>query len=59
MLVGLELKTGTKGVFKVTLDKEIVYDKATTSRKPHQSELAGLIESRLGPPLPWRQTRAG
>lgn len=59
MLVGLELKTGTKGVFNVTLDHEIVYDKATTNRKPRQSELAGLIEGRLGPPLAWRQTRAG
>jgi Rdx family protein len=59
MFVGLELKTGTKGVFRVTLDHEIVYDKGTTNRKPHQSELAGLIEGRLGPRLAWRQTRAG
>jgi predicted Rdx family selenoprotein len=55
-MVGLELRTGTKGVFKVTLDDEVVYDKALTGRRPHAGELRELVKSRLGQPLTWRKS---
>jgi predicted Rdx family selenoprotein len=53
--VGLELKTGSRGVFKVRLDGEIVYDKTTTRRFPRAGEVAQLVEGRLGRPLHWRK----
>ncbi len=56
ILVGLELKTGTKGVFTVAIDGEIVYDKAVTRRKPTNGEVVTLSEPVLGPPLTWRKT---
>jgi hypothetical protein len=39
----------------VSLDSEIVYDKAKTRRFPRPMELAQLVETRLGPPLHWRK----
>jgi predicted Rdx family selenoprotein len=53
----LELRTGTKGVFRVTVDDEVVYDKAVTGRKPHAGEVGGALERRLGPPLRWRKAQ--
>ena len=50
------MKSGTKGVFKVTLDDEVVYDKASTGRRPHAGELRELVEIRLGRPLVWRKS---
>jgi len=58
MLFGLELKSGTRGVFKVTLDDEVVYDKASTGRRPHAGELRQLMEPRLGQRLVWRKSHA-
>jgi len=58
MLFGLELKSGTKGVFKVTLDDEVVYDKASTGRRPEAGELRQLVKTRLGQPLVWRKSHA-
>lgn len=58
VLVGLELKTGSKGVFTVAIDGEIVYDKAATRRKPNTRELVTLSEPLLGPPLTWRKAQA-
>ncbi len=56
ILVGVDLKTGSKGVFRVTIDAQVVYDKATTRRKPTNGEVVALSEPLLGPPLTWRKT---
>ena len=55
LLTGVELKTGTKGVFRVFLDGDRVFDKADTQRMPRPGELGKLIEGRLGAPLRWRK----
>ena len=57
VLHGLELKTGTRGVFKVLADGELVFDKAELGRMPRPGELTVLLEDRLGPTLAWRQRR--
>jgi len=55
ILTGVELKTGTKGVFKVFLDGDRIYDKADTGRLPKAGELSKAVEGRLGAPLRWRK----
>lgn len=54
VLHGLELKTGSKGVFKV-LDGELVFDKAQAGRMPRPGEVRQLLEDRLGATLAWRK----
>ncbi len=55
ILTGVELKTGTKGVFKVFLDGDRVYDKEDTGRMPRAGEVRAALEGTLGAPLRWRQ----
>ena len=55
ILTGVELKTGTKGVFKVFLDGDRVFDKADAGRMPKAGEVSGILEGRLGAPLRWRK----
>ena len=55
ILHGLELKTGTKGVFKVLADGDLVFDKAEAGRMPRPGEIRGLLEDRLGAALAWRK----
>ena len=50
----MELQTGTKGVFEVTLDGALIFSKKEEKRFPHEGELAALLEERLGPRLSWR-----
>jgi len=57
VLHGLELKTGTKGVFKVLADGEVVFDKAEAGRMPGPGEVGRLLEERLGAALAWRKHR--
>ena len=57
VLRGLELKTGTKGVFKVLADGELIFDKAAAGRLPRPGEIRGLLEDRLGAALVWRKQR--
>jgi predicted Rdx family selenoprotein len=59
LISGLDLKTGTHGVFKVFLDDELVFDKAQTRRMPLDGELAATFTNRLGPSLKWRKDRTG
>jgi predicted Rdx family selenoprotein len=51
------LKTGTKGVFKVSVDGEVVFDKASVGRLPQGGEAAASVETRLGSPVAWRRTK--
>jgi predicted Rdx family selenoprotein len=55
ILTGVELKTGTKGVFKVFVDGDRVFDKAAAGRMPKAGELTRLLGGRLGTPLRWRK----
>lgn len=58
ILTSVELKTGTKGVFKIFVDEELVFDKAMTGRLPRAGEAASSVRSRLGPPLSWRRSQS-
>ena len=53
----IELRSGDKGVFKVSLDGRILFDKAEAGRVPQEREIANEIANRLGHPIPWRKTR--
>ena len=51
----VELRSGDKGRFEVTLDGEIVFSKASLKRHPKPGEVAAEFERRLGRPLAWRK----
>jgi predicted Rdx family selenoprotein len=55
ILTGVELKTGSKGVFKVFVGGDKVFDKGDTGRMPKAGELTRILQGRLGAPLQWRQ----
>ena len=46
-----------KGVFKISVDGEIVFDKAEAGHLPSADEVAHAVEGRLGPRLEWRGDR--
>ncbi|MEA2646963.1 MAG: selenoprotein W-related protein [Chloroflexota bacterium] len=52
VIAGLRLISGTGGRFEVMVDGELLYSKAETKRHPEPGEVAGLVETRLGPRLP-------
>ena len=51
----VELRSGTKGRFEVSLDGELVFSKASLSRHAHKGEVVAAFEQRLGPSLKWRK----
>ena len=54
LLGGVDLKTGSRGVFDVQVDGETIFSKAGLSRFPAEGEIVGLLRPRLGPPPQWR-----
>jgi selenoprotein W-related protein len=40
------------GRFEVKLDGELIFSKATLKRHANPGEIATLVESKLGPPIP-------
>lgn len=56
VLGGVELKTGSHGVFEVSVDGEEVFSKARLDRFPDKGEVAKLLEPKLGSPPEWRAT---
>ena len=56
VLSGVELKSGSRGVFDVELDGEKVFSKALVDRFPAEGEIANLLRPKLGPPPQWRST---
>jgi predicted Rdx family selenoprotein len=54
ILHGVELASGSKGRFEVTLDGDLLFSKATLNRHAGPGEVEALVEGRLGPPLDWR-----
>jgi hypothetical protein len=57
-LTGVELKTGSHGVFRVFLDGARLFDKDERKHMPKPGELARAFEARLGAPLSWRKDRS-
>lgn len=56
ILRGVELRSGIKGVFKVSVDGKPVFDKAVAGRFPETGEVAGKVAHELGPKLAWRKS---
>ena len=52
---GVELRSGTKGKFEVTLDGELIFSKETLGRHAEPGEIRADVERRLGKPLTWRK----
>jgi selT/selW/selH-like putative selenoprotein len=50
----VSLRSGSRGVFKVSVDDQVVFDKAAMGRFPRKGELTELLEPVLGRPLDWR-----
>lgn len=48
----LRLVTGTKGVFDVVVDDEVLYSKHTTGRHAEPGEVLALFRGRIGPDVP-------
>ena len=57
VLEGVELKSGSRGVFDVELDGEKVFSKALLDRFPAEGEIVKLLTPKLGPPPQWRPTK--
>jgi predicted Rdx family selenoprotein len=57
MLREIELRSGVRGVFKVSLDGQLIFDKAEVGHMPEAGEIAKELEKRLGPKLAWRKPR--
>lgn len=57
ILEAVELRSGIKGVFKVSLDGQLLFDKAEVGRMPNPGEIAGELKERIGQPLSWRKAR--
>jgi len=54
VLGGVELKTGSRGVFDVAVDTETVFSKGLLKRFPAKGEIGKLLAPKLGPPPEWR-----
>lgn len=52
ILTSIDLRPSSGGAFEVTLDDELVFSKRELKRHANPGEVAGLVEARLGPPIP-------
>jgi selenoprotein W-related protein len=52
---GVELRSGSKGRFEVTLDGEKIFSKEALGRHANPGEVAAVIEQKLGARLDWRK----
>jgi selT/selW/selH-like putative selenoprotein len=52
----VEIRSGEKGRFEVSLDGKPVFSKAASRRFPEPGEIARTFEKTLGPALEWRET---
>lgn len=50
----VELQSGSKGRFEVTLDGELIFSKAALGRHAKPGEVKQEVARRLGKPLAWR-----
>ena len=51
---GVELRSGTKGRFEVTLDGELIFSKEAAGRHARPGEVAAIVEGKLGSRIEWR-----
>lgn len=51
----VDLKSGDRGRFEVSLDGELLFSKAKVGRHAIPGEVVELIGARLGPALKWRK----
>jgi len=51
----VDLKSGEKGRFEVSLDGELLFSKAKLGRHANAGEVVELMGERLGPALKWRK----
>jgi predicted Rdx family selenoprotein len=56
ILESVELRAGVKGVFKVSLDGRVLFDKAHAGRMPKPGEMVDEMTKHLGPRLQWRKS---
>jgi hypothetical protein len=52
----VEIRSGEKGRFEVSLDGKPVFSKAASRRLPEPGEVSRSFEKELGPPLEWRES---
>ncbi len=45
----IELVSGTKGRFEVTMDGDLIYSKVATGRHAMPGEVVRLVRNRIGP----------
>jgi len=45
----IELVSGTKGRFEVTMDGDLIYSKVATGRHAKPGEVVRLVRNRIGP----------
>jgi predicted Rdx family selenoprotein len=57
-MVEVSLRTGSKGVFDVSLDGSLIFSKSKLRRFPDKGEIVRLAEPVLGPPMVWRKSPA-
>lgn len=50
----VSLLAGKGGVFKVSFDGTVVFDKKAEGRHAQPGEVEALLEATLGPPLSWK-----
>ena len=55
ILKGVELASGTRGRFEVTLDGDVIFSKESLQRHANAGEVSAEVERRLGPRLDWRR----
>jgi selT/selW/selH-like putative selenoprotein len=51
----VEIRSGEKGRFEVSLDGKPVFSKAASDRFPEPGEVTRTFEKELGPRLEWRE----
>jgi selT/selW/selH-like putative selenoprotein len=54
-MVDVSLRTGSKGIFDVTLDGNLIFSRLRLKRFPERGEVIKLAEPVLGPPIGWRK----
>jgi predicted Rdx family selenoprotein len=52
----VEIRSGEKGRFEISLDGKPAFSKAESRRFPEPGEISRTFEKSLGPPLEWRET---
>ena len=54
ILVDIDLVTGDHGVFKVSCDEQLIFDKHSEGRHARSGEVEARLEPILGPRLNWK-----